>query len=149
MQHARTLIIGYGNPLRGDDGVGPAVAEVVAAWKIPDLRARAVAQLVPELVDDLKHAERVLFVDASQEYLAAPFTLSVVEPRASRGVLGHFSDPGHLLALARDLEGHFPASWMLAIQVHSFAYGEEITEVARANMTAALEAVRGWLRCAE
>ena len=32
---AGILVIGYGNTLRGDDGVGPKVAEAVAALALP------------------------------------------------------------------------------------------------------------------
>src|SRR5947209_7059306 len=35
------LVIGYGNELRGDDGVGPCVARTVASWQRPGLRALA------------------------------------------------------------------------------------------------------------
>lgn len=57
------LLIGLGNSLRGDDGVGPQlVAWADGQW--PWLRVRAVHQLTPELSDDLAAARRVLFVDA-------------------------------------------------------------------------------------
>lgn len=58
------LIIGIGNTLRGDDGVGPAVIAALEA------RGLAGAQLIacqgdgPWLLDVWKHAGRVVIIDA-------------------------------------------------------------------------------------
>jgi hydrogenase maturation protease len=43
------LVIGYGNELRSDDGVGPRVARAVAEWRLPGVEAIAVHQLTLEL----------------------------------------------------------------------------------------------------
>lgn len=63
------LVIGIGNPLRGDDGVGWWLAE--RAEQLPPatptgsrLLVRAVQQLTPELSEELAGARRVLFIDA-------------------------------------------------------------------------------------
>lgn len=50
--------------LRGDDGVGPLVAETVAGWGLPGVRALAVQQLVPELAEMVAAASLVVFVEA-------------------------------------------------------------------------------------
>jgi hydrogenase maturation protease len=59
------VVIGYGNEVRGDDGVGPRVARVVAGWQLPHVKALAVHQLLPELVESFAEASAVVFVDAS------------------------------------------------------------------------------------
>ena len=74
---ASSLLIGIGNPLRGDDGVGPWLVETWGrrrAWRgevrgegpeLPArLRVRLVDQLLPELAEELAAVRRVLFVDA-------------------------------------------------------------------------------------
>lgn len=63
------LVIGYGNALRGDDGAGPCAALRVGARREGGrwggaLRTLAVHQLLPELVDDIAGAGRVVFIDA-------------------------------------------------------------------------------------
>ena len=69
----RTLVLALGNPLRGDDGVGPAVLEAVRASG----RAPAAATLWPAREGDLLEAlvaeawERVVIIDAA-EIGAAP-----------------------------------------------------------------------------
>ena len=56
MNRVRTLVIGYGNELRGDDAVGPLVARTAESWQRPGLRALAVQQLTPELAEDIAGA---------------------------------------------------------------------------------------------
>jgi hypothetical protein len=78
---ASSLLIGIGNPLRGDDGVAPWLVQAWArrrAWREAavgaadgeggiqptGLRVLVVGQLLPELADELAAVRRVLFVDA-------------------------------------------------------------------------------------
>ena len=34
------IVIGYGNDLRSDDGIGPRVANEVEAWGLPNVKLR-------------------------------------------------------------------------------------------------------------
>lgn len=58
------LVIGYGNTLRSDDGVGYRIAETVAQWNLTSVRSLSVQQLTPELAETMSHAKTVIFVDA-------------------------------------------------------------------------------------
>jgi Ni,Fe-hydrogenase maturation factor len=60
---ADRLVIGIGNPLRGDDGVGRWLAQRAGRWLAP-AQLRTVQQLTPELAADIALASRVLFIDA-------------------------------------------------------------------------------------
>jgi hydrogenase maturation protease len=57
------LLIGLGNPDRGDDGVGPAVARRVAAAGHPGVEVREVVD-PSALLDAWAGADRVVVVDA-------------------------------------------------------------------------------------
>lgn len=62
-----SLLIGIGNPLRGDDGVAPWLVETWGRRRTrrdAALRVRVVNQLLPELAEELAAVQRVLFVDA-------------------------------------------------------------------------------------
>jgi hypothetical protein len=48
---AELLVIGYGNSLRRDDGVGPRVAEAVEALQLPGVRTLTCQLLTPEFAD--------------------------------------------------------------------------------------------------
>ena len=66
-----TLIIGYGNPLRGDDGVGPRAAELlveedgVTSPLLPDgVQVLVCHQLTIELAPQIAEADRLILIDA-------------------------------------------------------------------------------------
>lgn len=42
----RILLIGYGNPGRGDDGLGPALAAAIEAMELPGVTVEADYQLM-------------------------------------------------------------------------------------------------------
>jgi hydrogenase maturation protease len=59
------LVVGLGNPDRGDDGVGPAVAQVVLAMDLPGVRVVADAEPLHLLDDDVVE-DVVVVVDAAR-----------------------------------------------------------------------------------
>ena len=65
------LIIGYGNPMRGDDGLGPLAAEYFQQRFGEDgaVAVRTVHQLTPDLAEQLAGTEMAVLIDARQ---AAP-----------------------------------------------------------------------------
>lgn len=133
----RLLVIGYGNELRCDDGVGPWVARRVAAWERAGLQALAVHQLLPELAEVLVGAERVVFVDAGPTAEEAT-ALSRLEPEGVAVRLGHASSPRELLALTQTLYGKQPEAWLLAISAPDLAFGEGLSAAASCGMDEAL-----------
>src|SRR4051794_39172723 len=62
-----TLIIGIGNPLRSDDGLGWKVAEQLVQDLRPGQVILTVHQLTPELVQWMANANLVVLIDASRE----------------------------------------------------------------------------------
>src|SRR5262249_5822451 len=108
--NTRLLVIGYGNELRCDDGVGPRAARAVAAWQLPGVAAVAAHQLTPELAERIGAAERVVFVDAGPGDVV--LTRSI-EPGRAALVLGHTGEPRELLALAEALYGRRPEAWLI------------------------------------
>jgi hydrogenase maturation protease len=131
------LVIGYGNTLRRDDGVGPRVADAVAARNLPGVSTLACHQLTPELADPISRAQTVVFVDAAAHAVTTP-KLARLTPADSVQLMAHASSPEHLLALARELFGHAPTAWMLALPAEDFAFGEELSPLAQNGMARAL-----------
>ena len=134
------LIIGIGNSLRGDDGVGPWVVDAVPAR--PGLETMTVHQLTPELVETMGRAERVLFVDAALH--TSELDLGRVLPAPHRGV-GHACTPAALLGWCELLEVSVPETWLLAIPAASFELGESLSERTRACVPEALIRIEAWL----
>jgi hydrogenase maturation protease len=62
---AGVLVVGYGNSLRGDDGVGwHAAGRLAADPRLAGARVLARHQLTPELAVDVAQASLVVLVDA-------------------------------------------------------------------------------------
>jgi hydrogenase maturation protease len=96
----RKLVIGYGNRLRGDDGVGWEVASRLAA-AVPSEAAHilTVHQLTPELAELVSEADLVIFIDASHVGEPGTWRCDHVKPRCASGnSLGHHFDVAGLLA---------------------------------------------------
>lgn len=135
------LIIGYGNTLRRDDGVGPAVADAVAALELPGVKSLACPLLAPELAADLADAKSVIFVDAAVDS-PREVQLRPLAPADSSQIMAHAADPRTMLALARDVFGHAPAAWCLTIPVEDLAIGEGFSTRTQNGFEIALREIR-------
>ncbi len=135
------LVIGYGNTLRSDDGVGPKVAEAVEAMKLPGVRTLVCQQLSPEYAEPISHADTVIFVDAAVD---APkeVQLRPLEPNESSQLMAHAADPRTMLALARDVFGHAPKAWWLTIPAVSLEFSEKLSPEAQRGFAEAVEKIQ-------
>ena len=130
------LVIGYGNPLREDDGVGWAAADLLRA-ELPADRARCIAchQLMPELAELVSQAGMALFVDARAGGVPGALELRLVAPDPSPPAgLTHTFGPGALLALAERLYGRCPPAQLATIVGESFGFGEGLSPAVRAAL---------------
>ena len=145
-----TLVIGYGNELRGDDAVGQRVARAVAAWDLPGVRALAVHQLTPELADDLAQADFAIFVDAyGADAGAASIHMRTVDALPLRSLVWHTGEPRLLLALAKAVYNRSPCAWWITVPAIGFDYGAELTSVAQSGVDGALEGIHDLIRTLE
>ena len=135
------LVIGYGNTLRSDDGVGPRVAEAIAELQLPGVRALSCGLLTPELAEPVSQAKLVIFVDAAVD-LPMEVALRPIESAESSQILAHTADPRTLLALARDVFGHAPKAWWLTIPAENLEIGETLSTRAEQGMAEAIRQIR-------
>ena len=144
-QHAPAglLVIGYGNTLRQDDGVGPKVAEAVSSLALPGVRTLACPLLTPELAEAVSLARVVVFVDAAVD---APREVQTrkLAPAKSSQVMAHAASPATLLALARDVFGHAPKAWLITVPVEDLGIGDEFSPLAQRGFEIAVRQVRKW-----
>ncbi len=142
---ADVLVIGYGNPLRGDDGVGCVVAEEVAKRiRDPQSKVQVVAchQLNPELAEAVAETRAVIFIDASVDLNPGEVKVSPVAPdQFSPATVSHHMKPSALLATASELFGQAPPAKAVMIGALSFDYGMQLTPQVRDAVTPALKAI--------
>jgi hydrogenase maturation protease len=135
------LVIGYGNTLRGDDGVGPRVADAVEALHLPGVDTLACQQLSPEHALPISLAQTVIFVDAAVD---APKEVQLrrLEPKDTSQLMAHAADPRTMLALSRDVFGHVPQAWWLTIPAVKLDFSEDLTPEAQRGFEEAVEKIQ-------
>lgn len=141
----RLLVVGYGNPLREDEGAGWWVGQALKErWASGDGRVGVLVDVQPQLdwAADLAEAEVAVFVDAEPVTLNASdagMRWRALSPADSVGLLdGHAPGPADLLRLARLLYGRAPKAHLLSIPAQRFGYGEELSSVTRTGVDAAI-----------
>lgn len=135
----KVLLIGYGNPGRQDDGLGPAFAAAIEKLALPNVTVDSNYQLTVEDAEALTHHDAVVFADASVEG-DGPFALSRLVPKRQVSFSSHSVAPDALLGLAESLFGSATPGYLLAIRGQGFdMFTEQMTDEAKANLEAAIE----------
>ena len=132
---SKTLIIAYGNPLRGDDGLAWRAAKQLERMFV-DVEIIKLHQLAPELAEVISRYERVIFVDAAETCAGRPVGDVQVEEITATGA-GHFShhiSPACLVALAERLFARHPQAFSVTVATDSFGPGEEISDAVEASL---------------
>ncbi|HET7490001.1 MAG TPA: hydrogenase maturation protease [Acidimicrobiales bacterium] len=140
--YSGVLVVGVGNPLRGDDGAGPAVAALAGDDpRLAGATVRRAVQLTPELAADVANASVVVVVDARFGDEPGAVDVARVAPAAGRPALSHHLDAGALAALTALAYGRVPPVYVVGIGASGFAAGAPLSDDVRAALPAALDAV--------
>ncbi|MCP4201466.1 MAG: hydrogenase maturation protease [bacterium] len=137
MPNFRTLVLGWGNPGRGDDGLGPALAGIIEAQADDGLTVESDYQLQVEDAAEIARHDRVVFVDADRSG-PEPFSCRRLAP-AETGLsfTSHSVSPEALLKLTGELFGREPETWLVGIRGYDFdTFDETLSPRARANLAA-------------
>jgi hydrogenase maturation protease len=126
----RVLVIGYGNPLRGDDAVGWVVAQRLAERVDPDtVICMAVHQLAPELAEPISRVDLLILIDAAANippgYLSSRSVDATPEPQQVS--MTHHFTAQRLLVLAQRVYGHAPHGLLFTIGAEDFGHKEELS----------------------
>lgn len=138
---AELLVIGYGNSLRRDDGVGPRVAGAIAELDLPGVRTLDCQLLSPELADPIARARRVIFVDAAVDEMDG-VKLRKLVPGDTTQLMAHAADPRTMLALARDVFGRSPEAWWLTIPAIQLGFGTDYSPATEAGFHTAVAEIQ-------
>ena len=147
----RILLYGFGNPARGDDGLGPALAAAIEELGIPNIVVDANYQLTVEDAAEIAGYDAVVFADAATQG-PSPFWFSRVDDTAvkrvgnhvgSIGWTSHSVSPAQVVALARDLFASKVAAYALGIRGYEFGdLDEALSSRAIDNLTEAVTFAR-------
>jgi len=135
------LILGYGNPIRGDDGIGQAVIAELEQWNLANVRSQSFHQLTPEVAAEMTEVDSVIFVDACLE--GETVNITSLEPLPSDLFnWGHSLNPRSLLSLTQFLYQKAPQAWLIAIPGENFELSETLSEKAQKGIQEALEIIK-------
>ena len=142
----RILLIGYGNPGRLDDGLGPALAACIEGLSIPGVAVESDYQLTVEHAHDITDYDVVIFADADISG-NEPFYFRRLIPSASSGLGSHEVTPGEVISLAQTLFGAATQAYILGIRGYDFnEFGEKLSDLAVKNLAAAVDFVSTVIR---
>jgi hydrogenase maturation protease len=126
---AGVLVVGYGNPLRSDDGIGWHAAGLLATDpRLDGARVLARHQLAPELAADVSRASLVVLVDASAEDDPGSVSVRRIGPRPPTPITwSHHLTPETLAGLAEALYGALPPIVLVSVAAGSLAEGDRLS----------------------
>ncbi|NWF38096.1 hydrogenase maturation protease [Mariprofundus sp. NF] len=138
----KILILGYGNPGRGDDALGPELVESIQALGLADIECQHDMQLQVEYVTDLQGRELILFADADAS-CPGPFHFSEISAEKDDSYTSHAMTPHSVLYAYNKVFGtDAPPAFLLRIRGYRFELGESLSEEASANLDAATSFAR-------
>lgn len=161
---SRTLVIGYGNRDRQDDGV---------AWEVIDaLRRRAgqaalaedetgleqlggqvdsifILQLAPDLLDVAARYDQLIFVDAHVQPDAADLYCTPVQPEYATATFTHHMTPALFLALLQALHQCQPAGFVVSIRGSRFDFERGLSAATQALVEPAVVQIQKLLTAAQ
>ena len=122
----RILVIGFGNPIRGDDALGPIAAERLEG-RISHDQVQIITRhvLTTELVAEVSEATLVIYIDAATEGpIGEVLCRPLVGTSEASMNMAHFFDPRELLAWSRELYGQQPEAYLVSIRGVSFNFAK-------------------------
>ncbi len=131
-----TLVIGYGNSLRSDDGIGQIVAIAIntasqselSEMKLKELTAIATHQLTPELAEKIIQFEQIIFIDAEVNSDRIKIKEIEVNRLNSKNNWTHHINAEFLIHLVNYLYQKTPKTWLITIPIKNIELGEEISK---------------------
>jgi hydrogenase maturation protease len=141
----RILVIGYGNPGRSDDGLGPALAERLEALAIPGVTVEADYQLSIEHAVMAAEHDVVVFADADSA-CREPFCLRPVVAKHIVEFTSHSVPPEEILHIAQSCFNASPQGYVLGMRAQVLdPFSEGLSPAAQEALEVALECLLGFI----
>jgi len=158
---SRTLVIGYGNLDRQDDGVAHAVINALRRQLgqrplgedetgLEHLGQAVdsvfVHQLAPDLLDVAAGYEQVVFVDAHVGHDTGNIACEPVRPEYATAAFTHHMTPALFLALLQALHQRQPAGSIVSVRGHQFDFGRSLSAATEVLVVPAVAEIQQLVR---
>ncbi len=138
MSTAEILLIGFGNPGRLDDGLGPAAAAALEALQLPGVTVDSDYQLTVEDAEAAARHRVAILVDAA-EVGPEPFSVRRLTPGRELSFSTHSVSAEAVIGMARSLFAGEVVGYIVGVRGYAFnAFAERLSERAQANLDQAV-----------
>jgi hydrogenase maturation protease len=156
----KTLILGYGNPDRQDDGVAWTIVKGVATRlgiRQPsifdprvnspdrDLTLVITLQLLPEMAELISQFERVCFVDAHTGRVPEDLSIMSIGAEFQKSPFTHHMTPQTCLSLVKTLYDQSPEAELVSVRGYEFGFSNELSTRTRVSVDEAVTHILDWL----
>jgi len=161
-QVMKTLIFGYGNPDRQDDGVAWHILVRLARKydlpipltfqddfensedeNIPDFLFDL--QITPELAEVISGYERVCFVDAHTGNIQEDIQAIPVQSQYQKSPFTHHMTPATCLSIADSLYKKSPSTLLVSVRGYEFGFVTQLSEETEKLVQPAVDIINNWL----
>jgi len=158
MNNEKSLVIGYGNVDRQDDGAGwhilDRLAEILGlepdeqdAWSEEgSICLRYALQLTPELAEFIAQFDRVCFVDAHTSLVKEEIHAIRVEPLYQASAFTHHMTPETCMLLTQKLYGKQPESILFSVRGYAFGFQNGLSKNTASLAETAAGRIWSWLQ---
>jgi len=156
----RSIILGFGNPDRGDDGVALFILDHLLSQKKhiksnisetgfcnldKNIDLWFNLQLIPEVGEILANYQRAVFIDAHTNKIKENINISEIKPNYQNSPLTHHFSPTSCLSLAQELFGSAPQSILVSIRGYQFNFTHGLSKNTKKSAIKASELILDWL----
>ena len=157
---SNTLIIGYGNADRQDDGVGWHILRNLAyklGQEVPDdpgemfevFSEKAdlmfILRIYTELAETISHYDRVCFVDAHTSDIPELISWTVLDPAYEKSPLTHHMSPRTVLSIAATIYEHQPEAVLVSVRGYHFQFERQLSPETTVLADQATERIWQWI----
>lgn len=145
----KVLLHAYGNPGRGDDGLGNAFIEAMNKWiRENDLHGIATDSSYQLNIEDaavIAEYDVVIFIDASKAEIG-PFAFDRVESKTGHAFTTHSLSPDTVFALCEELYHRTPDVRLLQIRGYEWGFRQGLSPQAIDNLDHAVNFMQTHLK---
>ncbi len=141
----KLLIVGIGNTLRSDDGVGAYVCEKMERLNLPGTTTIIVQQLQVEMIEEMSHYDHVIIVDASATNDTIQFE-PLQENLQQTVSSSHHVNASLIQTLSQKLYNKTLSLYLCAIPGSNFDTGDSLTMRTKHLAEEAIVIITSWIK---
>lgn len=141
----KILVVGIGNTLRGDDGIGKYICTCIEKIKLPNVCSTTAFQLETNLLEEFIQYDTVIIADAAVSGKAVSFINAATllqQPVSS----SHHANAASIAMLAKQLYQKDIEIFLCAVRGYNFEMGEQLSTLAIQHANDAVNTIINWIK---